>query len=86
MRLSRRVKPTCWASSELFSQRDKDGFRAADVAEPGIVLVLPYFADKFGANACMLGTTTSMSSTANMMRRRPSVFDAVEPALMAFGA
>ncbi len=63
------------ARSELLGQRDDDARGAADVAELVVVLELLHLAHKFGAMGMQAkARTSSMSSTANMMRRMPSVF------------
>ena len=61
------------ASGELLGQPDDDALRATQEAEPVAVLVLRDLADEFGTVAARRATTSSMSSTANMVRRMPSV-------------
>lgn len=68
-----RERPLRQPSAELLGQRDDDARRAADVAEPVAVLILLQLADEFGAVGVQAARTSSMSSTANMMRRMPSV-------------
>ena len=59
-------------SAELLGQPDDDALRATQEAEPVHVLVLRDLADELAAVAARRATTSSMSSTANMMRRMPS--------------
>lgn len=64
------------ASAEFLGQRDDDALGAADVAGPIDVVVLRHLANEFGAWACRRARVSSMSSTAKMLRRVPSVFAA----------
>ena len=59
--------------AELSGQRDDDALGAAEVGQAVRVLVL-HFANSSATWARRRATTTSISSTANMTRRMPSVF------------
>src|SRR5437016_2294744 len=61
-------------SAELLGQSDDDALRATQEAEPVDVLVLRDLATSSAPWLRRRATTSSMSSTANMMRRMPSVF------------
>jgi hypothetical protein len=61
-------------SAELLGQSVDDAFSATQEAEPVAVLVLRDLADEFATWLRRRATTSSTSSTANMMRRMPSVF------------
>jgi hypothetical protein len=60
------------ASADLPGQGDDDARRAAQVAQQD-ALELCHLAEEFGATDVQPGTVSSMSSTANMTRCRPSV-------------
>ena len=72
---------------ELLAQSDDDALGTADVGEPIRVFVLHHFADQFGAVGKQARDDSSMSSTANMMRRIPSSFTGAfsGPVLIASG-
>jgi hypothetical protein len=71
----------------LLRQRDDDALGAADVAEQVFDFVLHHLADELEPGACRRARTSWMSSTANMMRRMPSVFTgAFGSAVVAGGA
>jgi hypothetical protein len=59
---------------EFLGQSDDDALGSADVAQPVDVLVPHDLADEFGTAGEQAGNDVSMSSTANMTRRMPSVF------------
>jgi hypothetical protein len=61
-------------SAELLGQSDDDALRATQEAEPVDVLVLRDLATSSAPWLRRRATTSSMSSTANMMRRMPSLF------------
>ena len=61
-------------SAELLGQRDDDPFGAADVAEPELSWYCATSPTSSAPRACRPATAASMSSTANMMLRKPSVF------------
>jgi hypothetical protein len=65
--------PAAVVSADLFRQGDDDACGAAEVAEPEDVLVLSDLAEELGAVVRRRAMVSSMSSTANMMRCRPSV-------------
>jgi hypothetical protein len=63
--------------AELFGQCDHNALGAAEVTESVHVLVLRNFANKFGPVLLQASNDVSMSVTANMMRRMPSVFTGI---------
>ena len=62
------------ALPELLGESDQESFGAADVAEPIRVFVLDHFADKLRAALAESARVSSISSTANMIRRYPRAF------------
>ena len=55
--------------ADLLGQPDEDALSASDVTEPILILVLRQFTNRLGSVRAEPGSVSSMSSTANMMRR-----------------
>ena len=72
-------------SRSVHGQRDDNALWSADIAEAVEVLVVRDFANQLRAVAFNRSTTSSICSTANMMRRIPSTFGAVRSGATAVG-